>query len=317
MSTAGPQPKRGMELPHYIENLRKPIPRPVVQLVRDGLRAYGTLTASARPLPDFLIIGTKKGGTTSLINWLVNHPHVCRMFPSAQRLKSSHYFDINYARGPQWYRSHFPSARSRRSHEHRYGVAPLVGEASPYYMFHPAVPGRVTDTAPGIKVIALLRDPVSRAYSNYWDRRATGDEKLPTFEEAIDAEPSRLAGVDVDRLVNDPTYYSYEHDHHTYLARGRYLEHLEPWMKLISPDQFLILRAESMFSDAEQVFARVQEFLGLPAIGTIPLSRFNERPRASIEPSTALRLAEYYRPHNAALYDALGEDFGWDARYQS
>ena len=148
----GSEAKRGMTLPRYNEVVRRVVPRPVVATARDALRRYGTTTASARPLPDYMVAGTKKGGTTSIINWLVDHPHVCRMWPSAQKLKSAHYYDINYGKGEDWYRSHFPTDRSRRGHEKKTGTYPLVGEASPYYMFHPAVPERVLETAPSMKV---------------------------------------------------------------------------------------------------------------------------------------------------------------------
>ena len=105
----GSEAKRGMTLPRYNEVVRRVVPRPVVATARDALRRYGTTTASARPLPDYMVAGTKKGGTTSIINWLVDHPHVCRMWPSAQKLKSAHYYDINYGKGEDWYRSHFPT----------------------------------------------------------------------------------------------------------------------------------------------------------------------------------------------------------------
>jgi hypothetical protein len=307
--------KRGMQLPAYSEVLRKPLPRPVVRGIRDTVRRYGVLTAGSRRFPDYLVIGTKKGGTTSLINWLVNHPSVSRMYPPAQKLKSAHYFDINYARGQGWYRSHFPSNRTRLALEQRTGAVTKVGEASPYYMFHPAAPQRVAATLPDVKLIALLRDPVSRAYSNFWDRRATRTEDLTTFEAAIDAEEERLATVDYDRLVNDPTYYSFHHDNHSYLARGRYLQHLQAWIDTFAQDQLLILQAESMFTEPERVFERVQRFIGLPVVGTIPLSTFNERRHEPISESTRTRLADHFRPYNAALYAALGRDFGWEAEY--
>ena len=306
-----------MDVPEYVEKLRRPVPRQVQVVARDSLRTFGRLTAGSRPLPDYLIIGSKKGGTTSLTNWLGRHPHVGRMFPSAQRLKSAHYFDINYARGPDWYRSHFPTNRSRRVQERRVNGTVIVGEASPYYMFHPAAAGRVLETVPHVKAIALLRDPVARAYSNYWDRRATGTEELPTFEAAIEAEEQRLADVDHARLLTDPSYYSFDHDNHAYLARGRYLEHLRPWMEALPPEQLLILRAETMFEDPYPVFARVQEFLEIPVVDSITLSKYNERPREAMDPVTVQRLAEYYRPHNRALYEALGEDFHWESRYFS
>ena len=264
-------------------------------------------------MPDFLVIGAKKGGTTSVANWLVQHPQVLPMFPRTQRHKSPHYFDINYWRGPDWYRSHFPTERSRRRQVPD-GRA-VVGEASPYYMFHPAVCERVAHDVPDVRVIVMLRDPVSRAYSNYWDRRASGHETISTFEEAIEAEPQRLAGVDQRRLLTDPRYYSVDHDNHSYLARGRYLEHLAPWLERLPPEQLLIMRAESMFDDPAAMFADVQSFLGLSVHEAMPLRPYNQRRHPPIAAATRAMLADYYRPHNAALYEAIGFEMGWEATY--
>ena len=309
------EPRRGVDLPASMERLRTQVPRPAQVWVRDAVRAYGILTAARRPLPDYLIIGTKKGGTTSLFNWLLRHPHVARMFPPMQKLKSAHYFDINYGRGERWYRSHFPTDGGRLRRVDGKVVRILAGEASPYYMFHPAAASRAYETVPAAKIIVLLRDPVARAYSNYNDRRATGTEPLPIFEEALHAEAHRLATIDMERLQADPNYYSFEHDNHSYLARGRYAEQLSRWFALFPRPQILVLKAESMFTDPVKTFVEVQEFLGLPTMSELPLRRYNERPEKAVSSQTVAWLADYYRPHNAALYAQLGEDLGWEAHY--
>jgi hypothetical protein len=274
------------------------------------------MTAQQRALPDFLIIGAKKGGTSSLINWLLRHPAVPRMFPSAQRLKSPHYFDINYWRGPDWYAGHFPTRTARHRMERRLGSLTAVGEASPYYMFHPQTPYRVQRDLPDAKIIAVLREPVSRAYSNYCDRRAFGTETLPTFELAIEAEAERLASVDVCRLNEDPRYYSLAHDQFSYLARGRYAEHLAPWLELVPPSQLLIINADDLFAHPRETFVSVQQFLGIP-ITDIALTTYNSRAGEPMAAQTKARLSEYYRPYNAELYKLLSRDFGWEARYPS
>jgi hypothetical protein len=273
------------------------------------VRRFGSQTAARRPLPDYLIIGSKKGGTSSLTNWLLQHPHNLRMFPSFQPLKSPHFFDINFREGVDWYRGHFPTERVRSQHP-----GAVVGEASPYYMFHPAAAARARSVVPDAKVIAVLRNPVSRAYSNYWDRRSAGSETLPTFEAALEAEEARLAGVDHDRLRNDPTYYSFEHDQFTYLARGRYLEHLQTWLDTYPAEQMLVLRAEDMYADPAAVFEQVQSFLGLPLAQNVNLKTYNERSKPPIDPLTRDRLAEYYRPYNEALYERLGRDMEWEKK---
>ena len=300
-------PVRGVAMPAPVRALRRATPRPAQLAVRSAVRRYGTRTAERRPLPDYLIIGAKKGGTSSLTNWLIQHPDNLRMFPSFQPLKSAHFFDIDYHRGVDWYRSHFPTERVRRAHP-----GAIVGEASPYYMFHPAAAARARSVVPDAKIIAVLRNPVSRAYSNYWDRVSAGTETLPTFEDAIAAEEERLGRVDGDRLREDPAYYSLEHDQFTYLARGRYAEHLVTWLDAYPADQVLVLRAEDMYADPAAVFADVQRFLGIRACPHIDLKTYNERSKPPIAPATKDRLAAYYRPHNAALYELLGRDLGWD-----
>ena len=79
-------------------------------------RAHAVRTADQRHLPDFLIIGTKRGGTTSLWNYLIQHPLVPRLFP-AWNTKSAHYFEEHWRRGEPWYRSHFPTQRQRETLE--------------------------------------------------------------------------------------------------------------------------------------------------------------------------------------------------------
>jgi hypothetical protein len=305
------QPVRGVEMPRSVQVLRRTTPRPAQLAVRSMVRHYGKQTAAHRPLPDYLIIGSKKGGTSSLTNWLIQHPDDMRMFPSFQPLKSPHFFDINFHEGVEWYRGHFPTERVRMR---RPGA--IVGEASPYYMFHPAAAARAWSVVPGGKIIAVLRNPVSRAYSNYWDRVAAGTETLPTFEAALEAEERRLATVDHDRLRNDPSYYSFEHDQFTYLARGRYLEHLQSWLDTYPAEQMLVLRAEDMYADPAKVFEQVQLFLGLRVCPDIDLRTYNERSKPPMDPLTHGRLAEYYRPHNEALYERLGRDMGWEKRHR-
>src|SRR4051794_33056344 len=170
---------------------------------RAAVRAAGMATAGARPLPDFLIIGAKRSGTTSLHNWLLAHPDVLPLFPSARRLplradiKGVHFFDAAPERSVRWYRSHFPTAVGRAVASRRSGGARvLAGEATPYSLHPPRAAARAAAVVPDARLIVLLRDPVERAWSHWKEQRRRGFEPLDTFEAAIDAEPGRLAGED-------------------------------------------------------------------------------------------------------------------------
>ena len=299
------------EVPDRLRSVKRHVPRPVKRAARAGLRRYGVGTAHRRDLPDFLVIGVKRGGTTSLWNWLTRHPHVAPMYPSAQQIKSPHFFDIHYARGLDWYRSHFPTRASVERTAARTGVRPLTGEASPYYVFHPLAAERVQAALPEVKLLLVLRNPVDRAYSNYWERRGSHAEDLPTFEQAIDAEAGRLAG-EAARVVAEPGYYSPHHDHHSYLARGRYAEHLAPWLRRFDREQLLILPFERLTRDSVGTYREAQEFLGLPVVAPPELEHHNKLPAPPMAAATRARLVDYYRPWNARLRRMLKRDLDWD-----
>ncbi len=309
-----PPPTRGiggMDVGRVGTLVREATPHGCVSAAKQAVRGYGQLTAASRPLPDYLILGTKKGGTTSLANWLVQHPGVLRMFPKTQRHKSAHYFDSGFDKGLPWYRSHFPGSATRDRAVAALGYQPVVGEASPYYMFHPAAPDRVRSVLPDAKLIMLLRDPVARAHSHYWDRVNTGFESLPTFEEAIAAEPARLADLDETRFA-DPRYQHFSHEHHSYLARGRYAEQLARWQQVFAPDQLLVLEFERMRTQPQVLLAEVLTFLDLPlaeGVDLRPRNARNSQPPMSAATSELLR--SYYRPHNDRLAELLGRDLSW------
>jgi hypothetical protein len=290
--------------------LRAAVPTPARTAAKRILRAYGVATSPIRPLPDFLIIGAKRGGTTSLFRYLLEHPCVAPLFPSAQRLKGAHFFDVRFDRGTAWYRSHFPSLPYRGVVRATRGCEPQAGEASPYYLAHPAAAARARKVVPGARLIVLLRDPVDRAYSHYRERVRHGDEDL-SFEEALDREPERLNG-EVERLIRDPHYHSHAHEHHGYVAQGLYAEHLGRWLDLFPRSQLLVLFSELLFADPAGVYADVLRFLGLrpwepdgyPALNFHP-------PREDMRPATRERLARFFASHDARLPELLGVDIPW------
>jgi hypothetical protein len=290
------------------DRIKSVAPRQARDQVRRLLVRYGERTSARRPLPDFLIIGTKRGGTTSLWRYLIQHPLVPRLFP-AWNTKTSHYFEENWPKGEAWYRSHFPTARQRAALERRHGGPCRVGESAPLYMFHPLVAGRVADLMPQARIIVLLRDPVERAFSHWKERRTEGREPLG-FAEALAAEDERTAG-ERDRLIADPDAFSEPFDSWSYRARGRYLEHLEPWLDRFDSGQLLFLPSETLYRDPAGSYARVLDFIGLPAYELPAYDVFNDRPSKGMDDRVRAELSAYYRPYNDALARRLGMTFDW------
>lgn len=281
---------------------------PVKRTAKWAISEYSRATAAARVLPDYLIIGAQRCGTTSLQEYLARHP----LISGARFTKGTHFFDREYGRGPGWYRSHFPTVTEqalRRVRHH--GQDPQAGESSSYYIFHPLALQRIAETLPHVRLIVMLRDPVSRAYSQYNHEVARGFEDLP-FAEALAREAQRLAG-EAERMAEDPSYDSLPWRHQSYFARGLYLEQVDRLLALFPPDQVLVLESGEFFSDTDAVYERVLRFLGLPELHLdfYPQRYSYKYPR--LDPGLRVELAERYAEPNRLLFARLGRKFDWAA----
>jgi hypothetical protein len=282
-------------------------------------RFLGIVTSPARALPDFLVIGTKRGGTTSTYRYLLDHPQILPLFPSAAHLpmradlKGVHFFDTGFSAGPAWYRSHFPSRVRRRLVAQRAGSPVLSGEASPYYLFHPHAALRARALVPQAKLIVLLRDPVERAHSHYKEQRRRGIEELDTFAKAVEAEPGRLAG-ETERLLTDPRYRSFAHEHQSYVEQGMYAASLERWLRSYPTGQIHIVRSEDLYTDAQGTYDGILDFLDLPSFRLTHPVAFNVTSSCEIDPGLRRELEQRFSPHNLALEALIGRSIGWSAR---
>jgi hypothetical protein len=264
------------------------------------------MTQRLRILPDFIIIGAQRCGTTSLYGYLDAHPDVA---PAS--VKEIHYFDLHFRRGASWYRSFFPLMIHRHYAARRRRRPFATGEASPYYIFHPRAAERVFATVPSAKLILMLRNPVDRAYSQYCHEVREGFEDAPTFSEALDREAQRLEG-ERERLLAEDGYVSYSHLHHSYRARGVYVDQIRTWRRFFPRERILILKSEEFFLEPRAVLERVQVFLGLPERRLERDEHRNRIDYPEMDSGVRGRLAEYFRPHNQELYRYLDMDFGWD-----
>jgi hypothetical protein len=269
------------------------LPEPARKALRGGYRAYGRATAGLRPLPDFLILGAQKAGTTALYAYLRWHPEI-----TGPSFKEVSFFDRHYAHGERWYRAHMPARR--RS---------LVGEASPSYLFHPLAPERVASMLPDARLIALLRNPVDRAFSHYQHEVALGREPLP-FGDAVDGEEERMRG-EVERMLREPSYFSHAWWNHTYVARGRYAEQLERWFAHFPRERLLVLFTEELAADTAGTYRRVLDFLGAGAHDLESYPRIFEREYEQMPPATRARLERLFEEPNRQLSVLLSRELPW------
>lgn len=289
--------------------------RSMIAMGRHVISGYGHATAQWRPDPEFLIIGAKRGGSTSFYYDLLRHSQIAALFPRPDHLpkaaatKGVHYFDQNYHRGERWYRSHLPSGFARGRQAHRVGLPVITGEASPYYLFHPAAAERAAAMLPKAKIIAVLRDPVHRTYSHWKERRREGMEDL-AFQAALAAEDERIGEVE-DTLRRDPAAYSYAHEQQSYARQSEYVTGLARWYEHYPREQILILSSEEYYGDPRGALDQAQDFLGLHRQ---PLGSGEVRNAAAgdaIDRVVAAELRNRFAPYNEQLCQLTGRTFPW------
>lgn len=254
------------------------------------------IPANLKRKPNFIIIGAQKGGTSSLFYYLSQHSQL-----SLPHTKEIHFFDNNYNKGINWYKSQFPSQFIGKR---------ITGEASPYYMFHPHVPGRVFKSCPKSKFIVMLRNPVDRAYSHFMMQKKRKIEPL-SFEDAIKVESARISKEENKLLIN-PEYNSIIHQQRSYIARGNYYYQLKRWLEFFPIEQFLFIKSETFFDNPSNQLPKIFSFLNIKHETLINLTPQNVNEYKLMEPKTRVYLNSYFTSANQELSQLLGDEFSWD-----
>ena len=290
--------------------------RSVARGYRAAARLAGRNPGRDRVLPDFLVIGFAKCGTTSLYDWICEHPLVRRPMTDGRPRKELLFFDYNWDAGVDWYRSHFALTGERERFAREHGRLFLTGEATASYVSNPWVPERVARTVPGARLIVTMRNPVDRAFSAFQMSRRERLEEHESFEAALALEAERLAPEE-QRQRSDPNYnppLPPPLGYWSYLQRGRYAEHLARWTELFDREQMLFLGFEDIAANPQRTLDGVYDFLGLPPHRHESFAVLNTGGGyAPMSHDTRAHLLDYYRPHNQRLAELTGIGFGWDA----
>uniref|UniRef100_A0A1A8A1B1 Sulfotransferase n=2 Tax=Nothobranchius TaxID=28779 RepID=A0A1A8A1B1_NOTFU len=261
------------------------------------------LGEGSRKLPQALIIGVKKGGTRALLEFLRVHPDIRAVGAEP------HFFDRNYQNGLDWYRDLMPKTLEGQ----------ITMEKTPSYFVTREAPARISAMSRDTKVIVVVRDPVTRAISDYTQTLSKKPD-IPSFESLT--FKNRTTGL-ID------TSWSA-------IQIGIYAKHLDNWLQYFPMDQILFVSGERLISDPAGELGRVQDFLGLKRIITDKHFYFNQtkgfpclkkaegsskphclgktkgRTHPNIDPEVVQRLRDFYRPFNMKFYQMTGHNFGWD-----
>ena len=239
----------------------------------------------AERLPDFLVLGTQKGGTTTLQQLLIQHPGVY-LAPG----KEVHYFSKHWEQPTAWYASHYAGAAPQQR----------CGDITPFYLFHPQAPQRIHSLLPKAQLIVLLRDPVERALSQYFHSVRLGFETL-ALEDALAAEQERLNSGERQHLQE-----------HSYLSRSRYLEQLDRYGALFPDQQLLVLQSEALFTDPAATWQQIETFLGLPQApcpAATPRANAGQGESAGVAEAIRTELRQQLRETALGVRQRYG--FGW------
>ena len=253
-------------------------------------------THEFRQLPSAVVVGTMKGGTTQLFAHLIKHPRLL-----APCNKEIDYFSRHVDKSLAWYRSRFPLRHRLKA------VNGHTLEASPSYLCSPWAIAKMHAVLPQARIIAVLRDPVSRAFSHYQHAKTRHMEQR-SFHQAVDDELRQHvvpAELGVALRPGAPNFWGY-------VGRGYYAVQLEPLLKLYPRGQLLILDSADLFADTNAACQRVFAFLGVEPFDVQPSKVYNRGYyKEKIDPAAAQRLREHYRPHNELLVELTGQHFGW------
>ncbi len=279
--------------------------QPLYDLARATHRTYCNLTNSIHMLPDFIIIGAAKGGTSSLYDYLTQHPSIYSCV-----VKEPNYFAMYYDRGINWYKSCFPTTLKKYNVTTFEKKKFVTGEASTQYYWYPHTPKRIKKIIPKIKLILLLRNPIDRSYSHY-NMNVNGGKEDLSFEEAIDQEKERTQ-EEYKKILENEYYFSPKYTRQAYLAKSIYVNFLSEWLKYFSLDQFLIIKSEDFYEDPNKIYNEVLGFLDLPStqLKNYKITRKGTYDR--MKPDTRTKLLDYFKPHNEKLFKLIGKRFDWD-----
>ena len=230
--------------------------------------------------------------------------------PNVINAKGIHYFDTSYHQKEAWYFAHFASQIERDNHAAKIRHRAIVGEASPYYLFHPAGAERMAQTIPHAKIIVLLRDPVKRAISHHLHMVWEGHEPVEDIDTALDLESSRLEGLD-KLLVGDRSFVSRPHQHYSYMARGHYASQLERLYAHYNRENVLVLATEQLIKDSKASLSTIQSFIGLEPDPAIDLEKRNSSPKFEPRPETLDRLTDEFAESNKRLASIVDFEIPW------
>ena len=269
------------------------------QLLKRSIFAF---TGSMRVLPDFLVIGAKRCGTTSLFYHLPEHPCIS---------KSPHdnmgFFNDNFHLGVNWYKSFFPTIFTRNKIKSEFGNF-LAFDVTTTYMEEESTANNVYQIKPNMKIIVILRNPVDRAYSQYHLNLREKAEKR-SFEDAMEENMNELNKESYERYEIKPKFSVEENN---YLKKGLYAQQLRHWLNIFPMESMLILSTEEFESNQQVIYNKIFEFLNISQFEVKNTEKMEKGSYPQMKSETRSLLLDYFRSYNKELFRLIDKKFDWE-----
>ncbi|XP_055688624.1 heparan sulfate glucosamine 3-O-sulfotransferase 5 [Lutzomyia longipalpis] len=274
---------------------------------------------TGRRLPQALIIGVRKCGTRALLEMLYLHPRIQKAAGEV------HFFDRdeNYLKGLEWYRKKMP-------HSFR---GQITIEKSPSYFVTPEVPERVRAMNASVKLLLIVREPVTRAISDYTQLRShSATATLPQVQGTTSGgvAPSSQVSRNFEELALFPN--GSVNESYRPLAISMYHLHMHRWLEVFPREQMLIVNGDQLIDDPLSQLTRIETFLGIQhriksnnfyfnatkgffclrnETGDKCLRETKGRKHPHVDPAVISKLRRFFADHNQKFYELIGEDLGW------
>lgn len=275
-------------------------------------RMIRNLTRHSRLLPDAIIVGNNKSASNTVFYNLIEHPQI-----KGSSRRENRFFDANYWRGVNWYRSYFPTKSSKKKFE-KNNSKMIILDSSPTAYLHPFAAQRVKKLLPNAKLIILFRNPVEHAYSLWFHRFRTKVES-ETFENCILHDQERFEETEKKWRNDEVREHTWKNLRLSYVSDGLYFNHIEKWFSLFPKENFHCVNIDDLAKEPIVVLNKICTFLNLPEyhFDNYTKKNVNKEDKRKptyppMNPETRKKLVEFYKPHNEKLESFLNMKFNWE-----
>ena len=259
------------------------------------------LTGSIRVLPDFLVIGAKRCGTTSLFHHLPEHPCI-----SKSPYDNMGFFNENFHLGVNWYKSFFPTVSTRNKIKSKFGNS-LAFDVTTTYMEEESTANNVYQIKPNMKIIVILRNPVDRAYSQYHLNVREKIEKR-SFEDTI---KENMDILNKENYKSNEIKLKFSVEENNYLKKSLYALQLKHWLKIFPRENILVLSTEEFEKNQQVIYNKIFEFLNISKFEVKNTKKMEKGNYPHMKSETRNLLLDYFRAHNHELFELVNREFDW------